>query len=170
MKTLFLLRHAKAESVSASLRDEDRKLSARGRIACGQIGAYMQSKRYAPQQVLCSTSARTRETLALLEMDGNTSFPCRFEQKLYLATPGEMLTQIQGADDSVDSLLVIGHNPGMHHLAAGLVEAGHTPLHEKLEIKYPTGSLAVITFDTGRWSAIAPETGTLVDFVLPNEL
>lgn len=170
MKTLYLLRHAKAESGNFTLQDEDRPLSQRGREACQDISSYIKKKKYTPDIVLCSTSARTRETLERVQ-DGFLSPPaCKMEKKLYLATPGEMLAHIHALQDEYTSVLLIGHNPGMHHLAALLASAKHTALREELEIKYPTGALAVITFDVLHWKHIKPDTGTLLDFVVPKDL
>lgn len=170
MKTLYLLRHTKAEPGGSALADEDRPLAARGRDASRRMGVYMQQQRYLPEFTICSTSARTRETLEILAASHGGEFSFALEKKLYLATPGEMLAQIHAVSDAYASLLVIGHNPGMHHLAATLASDKHTPLREKLELKYPTGALAVLAFDTAHWKNIAPEGGALKDFVLPNDL
>jgi phosphohistidine phosphatase len=170
MKTLYLLRHAKAESGSATVGDEDRPLSARGREACKRIGGYMMAKAYTPAMALCSTSARTRETLELVAESHSGKLSYALEKKLYLATADEMLEQIHTADDTYASLMVVGHNPGMHHLAALLASAEYTPLRTILEIKYPTGALAVLTFDVKRWSDVTQGGGELKDFVIPSEL
>lgn len=170
MKTVYLLRHAKAESGSFTLQDEDRPLSQRGREACQDISNYIKKKKYTPDTVLCSTSARTRETLERVQ-DGFLSPPaCKLEKKLYLATHGEMLAQVHALQDKHASVLLIGHNPGMHHLAALLASSEHTALRTELEIKYPTGALAVLIFEVSHWKHIKPDTGTLLDFVVPKEL
>lgn len=170
MKTLYLLRHAKAEPGGFTLNDEDRPLSARGREACATIGQYIKKHRYTPEIVLCSNSIRTRETLERVQDSFATPPQVKLEKKLYLATPGEMLAQIHGVADECASVLLIGHNPGMHHLAALLSSSESTPLRTELEIKYPTGALAVITFKTLQWRSIAPDSGKLADFVTPKEL
>ena len=170
MKTLYLLRHAKAESGSPTLNDEDRKLSARGRAASERMGKHMKTKSYLPQAVLCSSAARTRETCQLITEHSGGNFAASFEKKLYLATAGEMLTQIHKSDDALNSLMLVGHNPGMHHLAALLASADHTPLRMELEMKYPTGALTVISFPVDHWSKVMPDSGSLRDFVLPDGL
>lgn len=170
MKTLYLLRHAKAEPGSAALKDEDRPLSARGREACKIIGRYMRQKQYVPQLILCSSSTRTRETMERVVEHAEFAAPHTLEKKLYLATTGEMLAVLQAMQDEFDAVLLIGHNPGMHHLAAVLASAEHTKLREKLEIKYPTGALAVLGFGVDHWKAISPDLGELKDFITPGEL
>ncbi len=170
MKTLYLLRHAKAEPGGFTLNDEDRPLSARGREACITIGSYIRKHRYTPEIVLCSSSIRTRETLERIEDFFATSPQVKLEKKLYLAAPGEMLAQIHALADEFSSAMLIGHNPGMHHLAALLSSSEATKLRMEIEIKYPTSALAVITFKTQTWKAVAPDSGTLEDFITPKGL
>lgn len=175
MRTLYLLRHAKAEQGNALLVDEDRPLAPRGREACERIGEYMKAKSYWPNLVLCSSSARTRETLKLVSEHYGKDFPVTLEKKLYLATPGEMLAQIHNASDEAASLMLVGHNPGMHHLAALLAStehasAKHNKLRMELDVKYPTGALCVIEFDAKHWNNIAPDSGVLTDYVTPSSL
>lgn len=170
MKTLYLLRHAKAEPGNAVLSDEQRPLAARGREACDVIGRYMRERGYLPGQALCSPALRTRETLERVQKAYGAMFPASFDKKLYLAPPGEMLSRIQQGGGDISSLLVVGHNPGMHHLAALLVGGDHTRLWEKLELKYPTGTLSVLRFPVDSWASVSPMGGTLLDFVTPGEL
>lgn len=170
MKTLYLLRHAKAESGDGVMRDEDRPLSARGRTACERIGAYMQSKHYTLELALCSPSLRTRETLERVGDAFGQRFTSQIQPQLYLATAGEMLAQIQAVQEGISSVLVVGHNPGMHHLASLLANAEHTSLREKLELKYPTGALTVLQCAAARWSALSPGQAVLVDFKVPGAL
>jgi phosphohistidine phosphatase len=170
MKTLYLLRHAKAEPGTKDTRDPDRKLSVRGREACALMGAYMRAKSCNPVLVLCSPSARTRETLDLVSLEAGIRPTQRFEESLYLATAEDILRGVQGADDAADSVMVIGHNPGMHHLALLLSEPQRSKLRALLELKFPTCAFAALRFDCERWQEVGPGEGTLMDFVTPGEL
>jgi phosphohistidine phosphatase len=170
MKTLYLLRHAKAEPGSKVISDQERTLSARGREACIQMGAYMKAKHYAPALALASPSARTRETLERVADATGATFAHRFDNTLYLATAEEIVRALGGVDGDVASVMVVGHNPGMHHAALLLSEPEHTKLRTALELKYPTCALAVLQFDAGRWEGVAAGEGALIDFVTPEEL
>jgi len=170
MKILYLLRHAKAESGGVGMNDEDRALSERGRRASASIGNYMKKKDYIPQLALCSSSVRTRQTLEEVARAAGTVWPARFEKSLYLATAEEMLRVIAQADDACASLLVVGHNPGMHHLALLLADPEPEDLHHALELKYPTGTLTALKISGAHWSDIAPGAGQLTDFVTPEGL
>jgi len=68
----------------------------------------------------------------------------------------------------VDSVLVIGHNPGLGGLALALASEG-TELARMRE-KYPTGALATIDVPADRWSALGRGGGELVAYVRPRDL
>ncbi len=170
MKTLYLLRHAKAEPGGKELNDMDRMLSLRGHEACAQVGIYIKTRRYAPSLVLSSPSVRTKETSELVMQAANIPVSCQIENTLYLATADEILQVIQKTNDTLPSVMVVGHNPGMHHVALLLSRASQTLLREMLELKYPTGSLSVIEFKSNHWQDIVPGNGELVDFITPGQL
>ncbi len=167
MKTLYLLRHAKAEPGGRGDADIDRPLSARGREACADMGAYMKKKRYHPAFVLSSPSARTRETLERISEASCLTLEHRFIDKLYLAEAEEIAHYIRLVSDALDSVMVIGHNPGMHHAALVLSSSDDTRLRHALELKYPTGTLCIMQFAAQHWSDISENGGELVDFTVP---
>ena len=68
MKRLILVRHAKSDW-SLGMADHDRPLNVRGRASAAAIGRWLREKNLRPDQVLCSTATRTRETLDLLDLD-----------------------------------------------------------------------------------------------------
>jgi phosphohistidine phosphatase len=163
---LLLIRHAKSSWDDTSLPDRDRPLSARGRRAAERIGEHLRSEGLVPDLVLCSTARRTRETLerlALPEVDA------RFEDELYGAAAEEIQSRIRSVPPDAGSIAVIGHNPGMHDLAAGLgaLDAGEAGV--RLRAKLPTGGVAVFDVDEP-WSRLGPEGVRLVAFVTPREL
>ena len=170
MKTLYLLRHAKAESGAIEAGDRDRVLAPRGHEACAAIGAYMKSKSYTADAIICSSAARTRETLALVASAAGLLAAPRYEDALYLATAEEVLQAVGQETPSASCVLVVGHNPGMHHLALMMSTPRRTKLRQSLELKYPTCSLTVLTFDSQSWNAIEPGQGELVDFITPDDL
>lgn len=170
MKTLYFLRHAKAEPGGSAVADPDRILSRRGQEACALMGAYMKSKAYVPACALTSPSARTKETLERVAAAAGWNIPNRFDDRLYLATAEEILCTIQTIENNAHSLIVVGHNPGMHHIALLLSEPVQNRLRTALELKYPTCTLTVMRFECKEWQEIAPGKGKLLDFVTPEAL
>lgn len=167
MRRLLLLRHAKSSWVDAGLRDHDRPLNARGRDAAPRVGAHLRADDLVPDRVLCSSARRTCETVARLDLPDTVEVEVTHE--LYLATPAVVLGLVHTVDDSVATLMVVGHNPTTHELALGLAGGGDPEALARLGGGYPTGALAVLTVD-GSWTALAPGTATLDAFVVPRDL
>jgi phosphohistidine phosphatase len=164
MLSLMLLRHAKSSWDDPALRDFDRPLAARGRVAAERMGAYMARQDIAPELILSSSAVRTRQTLALV-------LPrTEFADGLYLAAPAALLSRLRKVGAAADAVMIVGHNPGMHSLAVTLSGNGDANSLKALAAKFPTAALAVITFDVRNWSRIAPATGRLAEFMTPKRL
>jgi phosphohistidine phosphatase len=170
MKILYLLRHAKSSWAEEGAEDFDRPLSGRGRRAAPAMADYMATKHYRPDLILCSPAARTRETLALMQPHLGSAPATQFDQHLYLATADELLRRLQAVRQEVESLLLIGHNPGLERLAVKLAGRGDRELLGELRRKYPTAALAVLAFDVARWKEIGEAGGELRDFMTPAKL
>ena len=151
---LILLRHAKSAWDDAGQDDFDRPLNARGRDAAPRVGAWI-AARAAPDHVLVSAAARTRETWDRLGLDGAPVF----RDDLYLA-PAET---IRAALPDAGTVLVVAHNPGIAEAAATLARAA--PDHPAWS-RYPTGACAILDFD----GPATPGGGAVIDFVVPRDL
>ncbi len=174
MKRLLLLRHAKAVPQDAGIDDHERALMARGREDAPKLGHYIQKSGYAPDLILASTARRTAQTVELVidELGGTQRID--YLEALYLAEPEVILSIVRLAPDTVKSLLVVGHNPGMEqvatHLAREPVKRKERDRFDLIEEKFPTAALAVLDFDVTRWRDLVPGTGALKDFVRPRDL
>ncbi|SLN18217.1 Histidine phosphatase superfamily (branch 1) [Roseivivax jejudonensis] len=160
VRRLLLMRHAKSDW-SFEEPDHDRPLNARGRRSADALGAWLRDSGMLPDQVLCSTSRRTRETLERLDIDA----PVRFEDRLYHAAPEAVLDALRGAEGS--RVLIIGHNPGFQETAARLVRAA--PTHPRFG-DYPTGATLVARFALDDWRDAVWGMADPEDFVIPREL
>ena len=164
-RTLILLRHAKSDYPGA-VADHDRPLAPRGEREAGLAGDWLRSGVIDPavQAVLCSSATRTRQTLERTGVDA----PAQFLDRLYGATPGAILDEINAVDDAIVSLLVVGHEPAMSQLALGLMGAdgSNATAAERISIKYPTSAMAVLRL-SGPWSALEPGSATLTTFYVP---
>ena len=170
IKTIYLLRHAKAAAGDASMSDAERPLNNQGREACEIIGNIIKKQNIKPDIILCSTAKRTSQTWDLVATASGVAAPVEYSKKLYLASAGEIAKHIQALDDSLNSVLVVGHNPGIHECVIRLCASGSPAAAKKIELKFPTGALAVIECDIPRWSALAPTSGYLKDFMTPKGL
>lgn len=168
-KTLYLLRHAKSNWDDPTLADHDRPLAPRGRRASKTIAEHLRREQITPALVLCSSSARTRETLARVSggFDDASEVQVETDRGLYTASAEELLARLRQVPGEVDSVMLIGHQPAIQGLALALAGAG-TQL-ERLSEKFPTAALATLVV-SGAWRELAPGTARLVAFVKPREL
>src|ERR1700733_14428424 len=116
MHQLLLLRHAKSSWNDTRLADRERPLTPRGRRAAATMRQAMHELGLTPDLVLVSPARRTLQTLDELEPWDDTPLHEQLEA-LYLATPEQLIGVLHDVPETVRSVLLIGHNPGMHDLA-----------------------------------------------------
>jgi phosphohistidine phosphatase len=167
MKQLFLLRHAKSSWDDADLADHDRPLAPRGERALKLMAEHLGRERVTPALVLCSSAVRTRETLERIAPALGEGIPVEIERGLYGASEQRLLERLRAVDDEVESVMLIGHNPGVAQLARSLAGSGRNVAD--LSGKYPTGAVATLEF-SGRWGDLQPGRAELTDFVTPKQL
>jgi phosphohistidine phosphatase len=161
MLTLYLLRHARSSWDDASQRDFERPLANRGRKACTLIGEFIQEKGIDFDLVLVSTAVRTRETIELIKERAKFSGEVRYHERIYEATVSELLEIISEIDNDRESVLLVGHNPGLEGLLALLTgEQQHVT----------TANFAKIKLNATKWSENLAGTGTLEWIVRPKEI
>ncbi len=120
-RELLLFRHAQAESYSAKARDFDRTLTEHGRAQPEVAAKEILTAGFAPQLVLCSSSARTRETLSLLIEAGlGAGAEVVFSESIYECTTRQILTELSAVEETIERILLVGHNPGLSDLATAL--------------------------------------------------
>ena len=166
MSRLLVLRHAKSSWDDPELGDHDRPLAPRGRRAAKAMAEHLRREQVAPELVLCSSALRTRETLDLVSPAlGDAAVSV--EEGLYAASADNLLARLRAVEDDVDSVMLVGHNPGLEQLALGLAGSGDEL--PEMQRKYPTGALATLDF-AGRWRDLAPGSAELTAFVKPKQL
>jgi len=175
-KQLFVLRHAKSSWDDPMLEDHDRPLAPRGLKAVRVIGEHLREAGIHPEQVLCSSSRRTRETLEAVAPGGETLI----ERELYDATCGSLIERLRRVPPGISSVMVIGHNPTAQMLVLRLTGANgadyangtKAPVRGDLaevQRKFPTGALATLAFDC-EWRELGPGCATLIGYVRPKSL
>jgi phosphohistidine phosphatase len=120
--------------------------------------------------VLCSSAVRTRATLAVL-LPSLPVAKILVERGLYLAEASALLARVRAVDEACASVLVIGHNDGIHDFARSLPgEGGDPELRIRLGAAFPTAALASFRLDAPAWRQLAPGRATLTGFVTPKDL
>ena len=161
MKRLWILRHAKSSWDDPQLADHERLLAKRGRRAGKRIAAWADANGVAPDLVLCSSAVRAQATLDLVR-PGLGDPTVSVESALYHATATELVLRLSEVDENATGVLLLGHNPAMHELAALVAPPGPDA--------FPTGALASARLAIDHWGDVRPGCGRLVDFVVPRSL
>jgi phosphohistidine phosphatase len=161
VKTVWLLRHAKSSWDDPALPDHERPLARRGLKASKRLRRWAAENGVRPQLVLCSTALRARDTLDRI-LPGLGTPVVEVDSALYLASADDLLTRLRSLDEQVASVMLVGHNPGLHDLACLLAPPGPAAV--------PTGALAELRLEIDEWAEARPGCGTLARLVLPRSL
>ena len=170
MKTVYLLRHAKAMPGSFLEDDFERTLNDKGRQRADLIGQYMKDHDMVPEVILSSSAARTAETTERLLPFLGKDVTVQKMRSLYLARASHILSEIWRLDDDTHSTLVVGHNPGIHELAYILTANRSSAEALEIQSKFPTAALAVLEFNAHIWGQVDRQTGALTDVVFPSKI
>ncbi len=161
-RRLILTRHTKSSWDDPRTSDHDRPLNARGRAAAAELGQWLASREYLPDQVICSDAARTAETWASVGAALGAAPKPDLTPALYQAGPDQMLAILQGATGTC--VMMLGHNPGIGEFA-GMLPA-ELPIHADFN-RYPTGATLVVDFEIADWSDLGAMRGSVLDFFVP---
>jgi phosphohistidine phosphatase len=160
MKKLFVLRHAKSSWADPDLADFDRPLNGRGVQAAPFMGSVIEKEGLSPDLILSSPAERAKTTAELVKKGGQLSADIRFEDRIYEASPQTLLQIASSVDADLDSVMFVGHNPGIEGFIRLL-----TGVHEPM----PTAALAVIDLRIESWNQIAAGCGKLIQVIRPKD-
>ncbi len=170
MKTLTLLRHAKSGWDDPVARDFDRPLNPKGRKAARTVGKHLKSLGLGFDHVVASPAQRVVETIAEVADGYGSAIEPAWDKRLYLASAATLLDVARETPADADRLLMIGHNPGLEDFVLLLMASGEPALVSAVEAKYPTATVAELTFNVGHWADVAAAAGTLTRFIRPRDL
>jgi len=170
MRTLLLLRHAKAGVRGPGLDDRARQLNDRGERSARAMAGLIADLPDRIDLILCSTAERTRQTLGALLQRLNPPPPIDYDDALYLASDRELAAALALSPDDARTVLLVGHNDGIGQLARRLCASGRQPDVTHLRQKYSTGSLAQIALAIDRWADLPSARGELLAYTRPRDL
>ncbi len=154
MKSVILLRHAKSDWSDAVTRDFDRPLNDRGRRAAQVMGQWAKGAALHFDRVIASPAVRATETLATFMDSYGKAIDAHWDRRIYLASSATLLDVLRDQPDICETLLMVGHNPGLEDLVLDMVPEGGCPARTEVEIKYPTATIARLDFAADRWADI----------------
>lgn len=169
MKTLILLRHAKASWDNVSLDDFDRPLNKHGIEDTVVMGRWIGANDLWPDLALCSDAIRTQASWAGLLKQGAGDIPTELRPELYLAKPADLMRAITTAPNEAARLCVIGHNPGLSMVANELCIPSLLNKLKKIG-GFPPLTYAEFEFTIDNWRDIRPQAGALTRVESPKTI
>lgn len=162
MKTLLILRHAKAEPAYDGQRDDQRALAPRGIQDAARIGRLLRDASLAPDVILSSAAVRAKTTADLVMAATQFTGRAHYLEQLYMAAPQTYLDWLAREGGDARQALLVGHNPSLDDLLYLLTRE---------DVSFPTAGLAVIQLDIDAWSEVQlPASYPLARFYRPKEL
>ena len=162
MKQIYILRHAKSSWDNSNLNDFERPLADRGISDAKKMSKFLKDMNIKIDKVLCSNAIRAKETFDL------TADGCNFEidkatylDKLYFGDTTTIIQDLKELDESLNNILIVGHNPTLHYLVEILT-------NESIN-RFTTCNLATISHD-GEWVSLNSQQCSLKSLIRPKEL
>lgn len=160
MKTLYLVRHAKAEEAKPGLRDFDRPLNARGEDQAKQVSKLLQQQAEKVEVILSSPAARALSTAKIIAqgihypLDEIVAIP-----DMYEASVEDLLEIIAMIKPHFNSAMLVGHNPTISTLAH--------QFSREIKDDLSTCDVVVLSFDYKSWEKVIAHSGTLIKLIQP---
>jgi len=163
---VFLARHAEAES-GHDIPDHTRALTSAGVRASRGLGAWLAAREFPPQVVRCSSATRALQTARHIARTLSITEDSAGADELYLASAADLLSILRGSSVTGESLLLVGHNPGVAQLAVRLARAGEPSGLRRLASRFPPAACAEL--ELGEPVGERPEAGegVLVGYFTP---
>jgi len=160
MKTLLIMRHAKAETPPDYPSDFERPLADRGRKDACFTGNLFKSKNIVPDMIISSPAKRAIKTAELFAE--NIGFTEKIVQNkdFYEAYMEDILSVLKTVPENINTLMIVGHNPTWENLASRLTGE---------YVSMPTCAVAIIDFKKEKWSEITFKTCTLSELFKPKD-
>ena len=170
MKKLILMRHGKSSWEDPQLDDKDRPLNSRGKASIPVMAQWLEHRKHLPDTVLVSSAKRTRQTFKRLRSVLPDLPEPKVDDTLYHAAPEKMRKRLSQLPKSCDTVMVVGHQPGLSSLVRKLSDGKVRRRCARAFEHFPTAAAAVLEIDIKDWSELDFHGAEFVDFAMPREL
>lgn len=161
--TLYIVRHAKAEDRATFMADHDRQLTPDGTIAAARMGRHLTGKAILPTVIISSTAPRAKDTaIVIAEQIGYDPAQIRLDDALFDGGPKAYLSALNALQTSVQSAMIVGHNPDVSYLAEYLT-------HQRIG-SMSKGAVVAVGFDDVNWAELSGRTGHVLFEIGPKQL
>ena len=162
MKQIYILRHAKSSWDNSNLNDFERPLADRGISDAKKMSKFLKDMNIKIDKVLCSNAIRAKETFDLTADGFNFEIDkATYLDKLYFGDTTTIIQDLKELDESLNNILIVGHNPTLHYLVEILT-------NESIN-RFTTCNLATISHD-GEWVSLNSQQCSLKSLIRPKEL
>ncbi len=160
MKTLIIIRHAKAEN-GYGKPDSRRNLTEKGIRQAELMAGLLKEKGYHPDKIFSSPADRTRETTAIFaQVNQVAEKDIKYFDNLYLGDILQFTETIDWLQENVDTLAIVGHNPGVTNFTGEITGADID--------SFPTAGIAIIQIEGGAdWQQFSRAKKTLAELLTP---
>jgi phosphohistidine phosphatase len=169
MKRLFVLRHAKARGPASAPTDFGRPLNPRGHRQAVDIGGIMRARHFDVDAIVASPALRVVETMNGVIEGARLGIEPTYDPRAYNASPDTLFEILREADDILERLLIVGHNPGLQQLLLNIAEDDRDGLRGDVAFGFPTATLAELGLTVDHWREVGPRTGRIVSLVRPRD-
>ncbi|MEP7267087.1 MAG: histidine phosphatase family protein [Saprospiraceae bacterium] len=161
MKTVFLIRHAKSSWDQGGLADIDRPLNARGKATAPIMADIIFNKGIRPDLIITSPAKRARSTAKYFRKKyGIKKTEVQIEPALYHGDENSVIEVIRNLPDSINIVMLFGHNPSMNYLSALFSDKG---------MHVPTCGIQHLEFHIDKWTELSPDKTALKEFIYPKQ-
>jgi len=160
MKKIMIIRHAKSDWGVGSLRDIDRPLNGRGKLAASTMGKEINKRNLDPDLIISSPALRAKMTAKAVAENTKYTKNIVWDESFYFGYTNEIIQKVKKIDESFEKIIILGHNPTWSEIA------------EKLSGEYfnmKTADLVVLEFD-GKWKDLKDYSCKVVNYISPKEL
>jgi phosphohistidine phosphatase len=161
MKTILLMRHAEVREENYNLHDFEHPLSLKGLENAQFMGNILYKNSMRPDLIISSTAKRAKQTAILLQSSAEIENPIDFLDNMYEASPLTLLNIALNIKDKNDSVLLIGHNPGVE----GFIEFLTTK-----KLSMTSTSIAEVKLNIETWKDLSANCGSLETILHPEDL
>ncbi len=160
-RRLIVMRHAKSSWSSGAATDHDRPLNSRGQRDAPRVAQRLTEIDWVPDLILSSDSQRTQETYAAMQTGFENEVPAEFHRSMYHAGYEAIIHEAPGVPDDVNTLMVLGHNPGWEEVVQRLSD-------EMVVLK--TANAALLEGQGDAWPEALAGAWSLIDIIRAREL
>lgn len=169
MKTLLVLRHGAAYADSPSGSDFDRRLAGSGRRDSAAVGRALRDSGRRADAIIASSALRAAETAANVVQAAEWAQAPLTDRRLYNAAPDTLLEVIRERDDTVETLLIVAHNPGLQELILALADDDPAGLRQQVRGSFSAAALAELHLSIDHWRDAGPGRGRITALIQPSE-